>query len=122
MPYLISAASEFVAQTPFSIDEEDFKQNVILFASNPDAVIFTTGSSHCAAVISSSLYKSDEFICRIVSTWGKGGMRCFDAVERWAKGRGAKFLIADSYLEPRITKLYKRRGMKGTDQLFMKAI
>ena len=42
--------------------------------------------------------------------------------QRQAKNRGASFLMADSYIEPRIMKFYERQGMSLTDSKFIKAL
>ena len=123
IPYFVEAGRQFVQFTPFSFDAESYAEaleRIIDAETTVSSVI--EGKGHCAATLGPSMFDSRELIARVFTTWGRGGLRCFIDVERKAKKRGAKFIVADSYVEPRIIKFYERRGMFLTDSVYLKAL
>ena len=122
LPYFYKAAKEFIDLTPFSLDVESYLNNIIQLMESESAGIFTNGSAHCAVILIPSLYDSNETIARVISTWGAGGLKCFDAAVKWAKENSADILIADSYVEPRMESFYKRFGMVQTDKVYLRKI
>ena len=122
LPYFMRAAHDFVQATPLSLDPESYLNNVIELIYNDDAMIYTTGSGHCAVILVPSLYDSEQIIAKIITTWGRGGLQCFRAAVKWAAEQGASLLMADSYIEPRIEKFYERFGMIRADNVYMKVI
>ncbi len=122
LPYFIKAAQEFIEETPFNLDPESYLNQVIDLIQSDNAAIFTTGKGHCAVVLVPSLYDENQIIAKIVSTWGKGGLKCFKVASEWASANGATVLMADSYIEPRMEKFYLRTGMTPADIVYMKVI
>lgn len=122
LPQFAKAASEFIVRTPFHLNIEDYLENVIGILGDTNSVVYTSGEGHAAVTLTPSFYDRSQVIGRVFTTWGKGGLECFRACEQWAKEHGAAFLIADSFIDPRITKFYERIGMTQTDHLYMKVL
>ena len=66
-----------------------------------------------------SAYDRSEKTARVMSTWGKGGVKCFHHALRWAKDNDIQLFSADSFLDERIEKVYKRSGMSKADVLYV---
>ena len=122
LPYFATAAQEFIQYTPFELDIENYLDNVIEATYDPDVIIYTSGEGHAAVRLVRSLYCRSELIARVFTTWGKDGLRCFRACEQWAKDHGARYLMADSLMEPRIETFYQRHGMTKADQVYIKEL
>lgn len=123
--YFMEAGRLFTEKTPYSFDENYYAEQVMNFIEADHTIIRVKGypaEAHCAAMLIPSMYHPDEFICRVFSTWGNGGLECFREVERQAQATGAHFLIADSYIEPRIMKFYAHNGMTHSDVVFLKEL
>ena len=123
LPYFAQAGKEFIKTTAYTLDSDVYFENMLDYIDNPDVGLFVIGapSGHCGIALIQSMY-GKELIGRVVTTWGKGGLKCFKAAEQWAKDHGAKYLIADSLVDPRICKFYERNGMKQIDVLFSKGL
>ena len=122
LPHFIRAAQEFIEETPFNLDPESYLEQVIGLIQSDDAGVFISGEGHCAIVLVPSLYDSSELIAKVISTWGKGSLKCFKVAVEWAADQGATVLMADSYIEPRMEKFYLRAGMIPADTVYMKVI
>ena len=123
--YFIQAGWDFCKQTPFTFDEEDYAAIVHKLIDDPDCIAVVDGDPvqcHSVANLLPSFYNAGETIAKVFTTWGDGGLNCFVEVERQAKERGARFLIADSFIAPRIIRFYKRRDMYLTDSVFIKEL
>lgn len=125
MDYFVSAGREFCKHTPFSFDPESYAEMAKGIIESPDVICIVDGDPvrcHCAAKLVPSLYDSQQVVARVFTTWGRGGLNCFERVEGLCREAGAHFLIADALIAPAITRFYERRGMKQIDTLFMKAL
>ncbi|MCP4934697.1 MAG: hypothetical protein GY927_10955 [bacterium] len=123
--YLIGAAKAFIPHTPYSFDEGSYTMVAHSLIKDPDSIFIVRGrpaECHCVAKLVSSIYNRDEVIARVVSTWGPGGLKCFDEVERLAYINGAKFIMADLLVEPRMESFYRRLGMTKADTLYFKEL
>lgn len=123
--YFVNAGREFAKNTPYSFDEDSYTRLVHEVIKNPQYLVIVDGDStqcHCAAMLAPSIYNVDEIVARVFTTWGPGGLNCFREVETLAKEEGAKFIIADSFTEPRMMKFYERNGMKPADTVFIKEL
>ncbi len=123
--YFVQAGWDWCKHTPFTFDEEDYAGIVHALIDDRDCIAVVDGEPvrcHSVAKLSPSFYNAGEVIAKVFTTWGDGGLNCFVEVERLAKERGAKFLIADSFIAPRIIKFYERRDMYLTDSVFIKEL
>ncbi len=123
--YCVLAGREFCEQTPFEFDEESYSLVVHSLVDDPDVVFVVDGDPvqcHSVAKLIPNFYNANEIIAKVFTTWGAGGLRCFVEVERLAKEKGAKFIMADSLREPRIERFYERRGMTIQDSVFIKEL
>ena len=122
--YFIEAGREYSKETPFRFDAESYARNVIQLLNDPQVITMVTGNpvtGHSVARLTPSLYDESEIIGRVFTTWGKGGLRCFQEVERQCFQRGARFVMADTWIEPRLANVYRRRGYQAADSLLVKA-
>lgn len=125
IPYFIRAGRAFSDLTPLGFDSGSYAENVRQMIDSPSVIAVVDGDpvrAHCAAALTPSLYDASEVIARVYTTWGPGGLRCFREVEKRAKERGARFLIADSFAEPRVMKFYERIGMQQADITYIKEL
>lgn len=123
--YFIRAGREFCKETPFAFNAEDYAERVHKIINDPNTVSIVNGDPvccHSAATLYPSMYDASQIIARVFTTWGPGGLDCFVEVEHRCRDRGAAFIMADSYIAPRIMRFYKRRGMKRADSVFIKAL
>lgn len=123
--YFIRAGREFTKSTPFSFDADGYSRFVHELLKNEDAIVLVSGEpiqGHCAALLVDSFYDPNELVCKVFSTWGKGGLQCFYEVQAIAEERGADFLLADSFIEPRIMRFYDKIGMRQADSVFIKEL
>ena len=123
--YFVESGREFCAKTPFDFDAEGYAENVARFIDSDECIAVVTGdpvSGHSVGVLVSSFWRPDNILCKIFTTSGRGGLRCFREVERRAADAGAKYLFADSWLEPRIISYYEKNGMSLTDKVFLKEL
>lgn len=123
--YLLSSSKAFCEKTPLSFDTDGHLQQLKQILDNDDAIVVVGGdpvTCHCAGVLTPSFWNPDDIICKIFTTSGAGGLQCFREVERIARERGATFLMADSWLEPRIISFYERNNMSAMDTVFLKEL
>ena len=125
LPYFIEAARQFVAYTPLRFNPESYAKTVTEMIDDESVICFVNGNppaGHCAAKLIASFYDSSEIIAHVYTTWGIGGLRCFQEVVNAAKERGATLLMADSFIEARIIRFYERQDMKLTDSIYIKRL
>ncbi len=120
--YFVRAGREFCENTPYSFDEDGYSMFVHEIIKDPDSIVLVGDGCHCAAKLVPSFYNPEQLICRVFTTWGAGGLECFREVERIAVIEGADFILADSYIEPRIMKFYELNNMRQTDSVFIKEL
>lgn len=123
--YFVRAGREFCTHTPYSFNEDGYSMFVHEIIKDPDSIVLVNGDPvgcHCAAKLVPSFYDPEQTVCRVFTTWGPGGLKCFDEVERIAIIEGADFILADSYIEPRIMNFYENNGMRQTDSVFIKEL
>lgn len=122
IPQFLSAAREFTKRINKDFDPEHFSQMMMEYIERPDFAIFVVDNKpmgFCIVALTNCVY-SDNIEARIVATWGKGGLRCFNMASKWAEFMGAKHLFADVSLEPRMTSFYQRQTMWQVDTVFCK--
>ena len=123
--YFVQAGKEFCEQTPFKFDQESYRSVIHSLVDDPDVVSVVDGDPvkcHSVAKLIPNFYNANEIIAKVFTTWGIGGLRCFIEVEKITKARGAKFIIADSMIAPRIIRFYERQGMTCQDSVFIKEL
>lgn len=120
LDYFIEAGRDFCLHTPFSFDADSYGESVKAILANPDCLAYVTGTGHSVALLVPNFYNSDEIIAKVFTTWGKGGLKCFREVEKQSRAKGAKFIMADSYIQPRVIKFYERIGMRLADWVYIK--
>ena len=123
--YFIKAGMEFCEYTPFSFDAESYAVVIHNLVDDADCVAIVDGDPvkcHSVAKLIPNFYNADEIVAKVFTTWGPGGLKCFAEVERICKARGARFLMADSMIAPRVQKFYERRGMTQQDSVFIKEL
>lgn len=117
--YFVRAGLKYSELMGFDFDEEIYRQNVLMLL---DAPIFICkvipNKAHCAMMLTPSLFGKDV-IAKTVSTWGRGGLKCFRKAMAEAKEKGASKIIADANLSPDIAKFYVSIGMKEQDTNYM---
>ena len=125
MDYFVRAGREYCEYTPFSFNQESYVEVLNNVIDDPDCIFIVSGdpvNCHSLAKLTPNFYNASEIIAKVFSTWGLGGLKCFREVERIAKQRGAKFLLADSMIEPRIIRFYEKTGMVLQDSVFIKEL
>lgn len=122
MDHFIGAGRDFCAITGFSFDDESYAKSLQEILDAENSIVVTGDGCHCVAMLVPSLYDSRETIARVFSTWGRGGLRCFREVERIAKERGARYMIADQMYDKRIGSFYRRIGMREADTTYIKEL
>ena len=123
--YFVRVGKEFCEYTPFSFDAESYAEIIGSLIDDPDCVSVVGGDPvkcHSVAKLVPNFYNANEIVAKVFTTWGKGGLKCFAEVEKICRDRGAKFLIADSMIEPRVIKFYEKHGMSHQDSVFMKVL
>ena len=123
--YFVRVGEEFCKNTPYTFDADGYSMFIHGIIKDPDSISIVNGDPvicHCAAKLVPSFYDPEQIVCRVFTTWGKGGLECFREVERLAVIRGADFILADSYIEPRIMRFYEHICMRQTDSVFIKEV
>lgn len=120
--YFVRAGREFCAFTPFQFDAPSYAEAIHALLDDPNVIAIVGDECHCVARLAPNFYNAGEVVARIISTWGKGGLECFREVERLCTERGARFIMADSWIEPRIERFYERQGMTRMDSVFIKEL
>jgi len=123
--YFVRVGREFCENSFYSFDEDGYSMFAHEIIKVPDCIVLVSGDpviSHCAAKLVPSFYDPGQIVCRVFSTWGPGGLECFREVERIAVLEGAHFILADSYIEPRIMNFYKHNDMRQADSVFVKEL
>lgn len=123
--YFVRAGKEFCEYTPFSFDVKSYSEVIKSLIDDPYCVLVVDGEPakcHSVAKLVPNFYNANEIVAKVFTTWGLGGLKCFREVERQCRERGAKFLIADSMIAPRVMKFYERRGMEHQDSVFIKVL
>ena len=120
MDYFVSAGREFSQLAGFGFDEYVYTSHIQDMIEADDMICMVTEpvTGHCFCRITPCLYDG-QLLAHVFSTWGKGGLKCFDEVVRIARNMGAKYLIADMMHDKRIEAFYSRRGMTKADTNFL---
>ena len=122
LAWFIEAGRAFCEHTPFEFDEGSYANACMTLIDSPEVISAVGDRCHCLALLVPNFYNGNEIIAKVFTIWGNGGLKCFREVERQAKERGAKFILADSFVEPRLCKFYERHGMTLTDSVYLKEV
>lgn len=120
--YLIEAGRKFCKKAGLRFNEHDCADTVFGYFTDDRVKIFVRGKpakGHCIVMVIDGIYDRGETTARVISTWGKGGIKCFHHALRWAKENKIELFCADSLLEERLEEVYKRSGMSKADVLYV---
>jgi hypothetical protein len=124
--YCVNAARKFceIKERPF--DEEHSRSFITATIYNGHALVALDSNGkptgHSAALVFPDMY-SPRLTARVFTTWGKGGLKCFEYLLSVLKMQGVKEVIADCWDgDERLSNYYKKKGFDKSYEFYTKEI